>query len=250
VQAEHIGPQSGADDYLHGARLLESGSREEGCKRTQRGSPRGTQKRHADSCPLLLPPLLSNRSQVKDNAGESASVTRTIKILPRCKEGEELCPDNECSKGGLCKGASTAVKDKDNQAPVIRLVTTESLTSTVNLMKGTPYLKCAAGGVLPTESAPCDLGATALDEEDGDLTTKVRTRSRACMPPGMRGCSRGGLRRAAAAPLNRSANGRALLPLRIHASLPADFGVCARVLHVQRLPGLRVQHHWRLGLQD
>ena len=114
------------------------------------------------------------RSQVKDNAGESASVTRTIKILPKCAEGEELCPDNECSKGGLCKGASTAVKDKENQAPVIRLVTTESLTSTVNLMKGTPYLKCAIGGVLPTESAPCDLGATAEDEEDGVLTTKVR----------------------------------------------------------------------------
>jgi len=113
-------------------------------------------------------------SQVKDNAGESASVTRTIKILPKCAEGEELCPDNECSKGGLCKGASTAVKDKENQAPVIRLVTTESLTSTVNLMKGTPYLKCAIGGVLPTESAPCDLGATAEDEEDGVLTTKVR----------------------------------------------------------------------------
>ena len=102
-------------------------------------------------------------------------MTRTIKILPKCAEGEELCPDNACSKGGLCKGASTAVKARDNQAPVIQLVSNEALTSSVNLMKGTPYLKCAIG-VLPTESAPCELGVTVLDAEDGDLTSKARVR--------------------------------------------------------------------------
>jgi hypothetical protein len=113
------------------------------------------------------------RPQVNDNGGGSASVVRTLKIIPSCADGEALCPDNACSKGGLCKDATPAVPPPPNQPPVLALITSEALLSTVKLKKGGVYTACN-GGAVPTSDRPCDLGVTATDEEDGDLGTKVR----------------------------------------------------------------------------
>ena len=120
---------------------------------------------------------------MKDNGGGSASAVRTLKIIPACDDGESLCPDNACSKGGLCKGATSAVPPPPNRPPLLALITSEALPSTVNLKKGGVYTACN-GGAVPTPDKPCDLGVVATDEEDGDLGAKARLRARTlALPP-------------------------------------------------------------------
>lgn len=109
---------------------------------------------------------------VTDSAGASASVSRVVNLIPACPPGEELCPDNECSKGGLCQTAAPALEPAPNQPPTISLNTVDAVGPSVTLKRGVDYRVCG-GKAEPTTDAPCELGATAFDPEDGNITAKV-----------------------------------------------------------------------------
>lgn len=123
---------------------------------------------------------------VTDSKGSSSSVERTVKLIPVCDPGEELCPDDKCSKGGLCEGAAPAVPSEPNKKPAISLKTHEAVGASVNIRRGDRYVVCSKT-VEPSTDKPCELGATAIDPEDGDISSKVgrsmgRISDPVCMP--------------------------------------------------------------------
>lgn len=75
-----------------------------------------------------------------------------------------------CSKYGVCLSSISTVAT--NTAPSISLRTTAALPATVNVKQYSAYAACASGAY-PTAAAPCELGATATDPQDGALTSVV-----------------------------------------------------------------------------
>ena len=77
-----------------------------------------------------------------------------------------------CSQHGVC--LTTVSTTATNTAPSIVLRTTAALPATVNVKQYSTYAACASG-VPPTTAAPCELGATATDTQDGTLTSVVNS---------------------------------------------------------------------------
>ncbi len=74
-----------------------------------------------------------------------------------------------CSLYGICLAAVTTTA---NTAPTITLLTTAAAPVTTSIKLGYDYASCASGQQ-PATGAECELGATALDAEDGNLTAAV-----------------------------------------------------------------------------
>ena len=75
-----------------------------------------------------------------------------------------------CSKYGVCLSSisTTAV----NTAPSIALQISSALPAIVNVNQYSTYAACASG-VSPTSAAPCELGATATDAQDGTFGDSI-----------------------------------------------------------------------------
>ena len=82
-----------------------------------------------------------------------------------------LCCPGQCSLYGFClSGSSTS--HVSNTAPTIALRTTAAAPATTSIKLGYNYTACAPGQQ-PYNGAECELGATAQDTQDGNLTSKV-----------------------------------------------------------------------------
>lgn len=62
---------------------------------------------------------------------------------------------------------------KVNQPPVIQLNLHAAVPASLTIPQGGNYPVCSAR-VQPSKEAPCELGASVIDPEDGDLSYKVR----------------------------------------------------------------------------
>lgn len=109
---------------------------------------------------------------VTDTGGSTASVSRTINIIPVCGAGETFCSDATCSQDGICLEAAPLFEPSPNQPPAIQLKTEPPFGEAIELKKGKSYDPCS-GDTTPTADSPCELGAVAIDPEDGDISYKV-----------------------------------------------------------------------------
>ena len=73
-----------------------------------------------------------------------------------------------CGLNGVCLSSPSFTK---NTAPRIQLNTT-IVPATFNLTFGTSYTACGRG-VVPSLAKPCEPGASASDQQDGNITSKV-----------------------------------------------------------------------------
>ena len=75
----------------------------------------------------------------------------------------------QCSQYGICLAGSLTTP---NAAPTITLVTTAAAPQTTSIKLGYSYQACASGQQ-PYTGAECELGATASDSQNGNLTLQV-----------------------------------------------------------------------------
>ena len=75
----------------------------------------------------------------------------------------------QCSKYGICLSGFSTIP---NAAPTITLVTTPAAPQTTPIKQGYSYRACAPGQQ-PYAGAECELGATAWDSQNGNLTSRV-----------------------------------------------------------------------------
>ena len=81
-----------------------------------------------------------------------------------------LCCTGQCSLYGFClSGIPTT--STSNTAPTIALRTTAAAPATTSIKLGYNYTACEPGQQ-PYKGAECELGATAQDAQDGNLTSK------------------------------------------------------------------------------
>ena len=109
---------------------------------------------------------------VVDSAGHEASVARLVTLLAKCDAGEVLCADGlTCVPEGVpCEvdiAPAVEVAAEPPTPPSPPNVTAIG-NRVVSLPRFTPCISCQTEQV-PTKELPCDLGAKAIDEEDGDL---------------------------------------------------------------------------------
>ena len=81
----------------------------------------------------------------------------------------ELNRAGQCSQYGMCLSGALATP---NAAPTITLVTTVAAPQTTSIKLGYTYGACASGQQ-PHAGAECELGATASDSHNGNLTSQV-----------------------------------------------------------------------------
>ena len=74
-----------------------------------------------------------------------------------------------CSLYGICLAVATTAA---NTAPTISLITTAAAPATTTIKLGYTYTVCASGQQ-PYAGAECELGATAQDSQNGNLTASV-----------------------------------------------------------------------------
>ena len=70
---------------------------------------------------------------------------------------------------GICLAVATSAA---NTAPTISLITTAAAPATTTIKLGYTYKACASGQQ-PSAGAECELGATAQDSQNGNLTASV-----------------------------------------------------------------------------
>ena len=80
-----------------------------------------------------------------------------------------LCRTGQCSLYGFCLGGITSTS---NTATTIALRTTAAAPATTSINLGYSYAACVPGQQ-PYKGAECELGATAQDAQNGNLTSKV-----------------------------------------------------------------------------
>lgn len=102
-----------------------------------------------------------------------------IQVKSICPEGERLCIDLvSCSSVGVCLEDLDISFEKNlreaqiDHAPVISLVHHDLLPQFLDIPRFSAFESCTQGQ-LPMENKLCDLGAVAIDEEDGDITASV-----------------------------------------------------------------------------
>ncbi len=81
----------------------------------------------------------------------------------------KLCCTGRCSVCGFCLSAVTSMS---NTPPTVTLRTTAAAPVTTTIKLGYHYTACAPGQQ-PYKGAECELGATALDAQSGNLTASV-----------------------------------------------------------------------------
>ena len=84
-------------------------------------------------------------------------------------EVHQLCCIGRCSVYGFCLSAVTSTS---KTLPTITLRTTAAAPVTTTIKLGYRYTACAPGQQ-PYKGAECELGATALDAQGGNLTASV-----------------------------------------------------------------------------
>ena len=84
-------------------------------------------------------------------------------------EAYKLCCTGHCSVYEFCLSAVTTTS---NTPPTITLRTTAAAPVTTTIKLGYHYTACAPGQQ-PYKGAECELGATALDAQSGNLTTSM-----------------------------------------------------------------------------
>lgn len=80
----------------------------------------------------------------------------------------KLLASGACGLSGVCLSSPSY---KRNIAPSI-VLDTAIVPATCNLTYGSNFVACAAG-VVPSLAKPCEPGATANDQQDGNITGKV-----------------------------------------------------------------------------
>ena len=73
-----------------------------------------------------------------------------------------------CGLDGVCLTSPSYTKNTARQI----VLNTTILPATFNLTYGSSYTACAQG-VLPSLAKPCEPGASANDQQDGNITSKV-----------------------------------------------------------------------------
>eukprot|EP00854_Cymbomonas_tetramitiformis_P008806 gene8806-10440_t len=146
---------------------------------TQPGEPYILMYRARDAAGNEAQPVERHVAVVFNSAGAAApAVVRNVTVEPHCPPGESLCLSGVgCSTQGVCVEdlvASRSPEDAppENAAPAIALRVNEAAGSYVSVAQYSEYSQCAAGSE-PTAASPCESGATAMDDEDGDLTGSV-----------------------------------------------------------------------------
>ncbi|KAK3268689.1 hypothetical protein CYMTET_22821 [Cymbomonas tetramitiformis] len=116
---------------------------------------------------------------VKNSVRLSATATRTLTVIAACPAGEALCADMvTCSERGVCLGGlgESAVDEEPaavDAVPNVTLRTSLAVPSAfVDVKQHGTYMACAVGEEEQADVL-CEPGATAHDDEDGDLTSKV-----------------------------------------------------------------------------
>lgn len=107
---------------------------------------------------------------VADSGGLSAEATRTVLVCPRT---ERVCGPGACSSTGLCL-TDLAPEPPQRAPPTIALRTSDLLGAAISVKQFSTYAACGEGQI-PELGAPCDLGTTAADTTDGDLSASVLT---------------------------------------------------------------------------
>lgn len=85
-----------------------------------------------------------------------------------CSEGQVCVSDLVISAPAADGGEEEVAAPEPNQAPVLSLLTSRMVNTTVDLPQGSSYAAC-----MPTDYPDktfCDPGAAALDSEEGNLT--------------------------------------------------------------------------------
>ena len=133
-----------------------------------------------------------------DSAGICVTRRREVYVKPCCECrtpgecGEGGCPSGTrlCSDGATCSNEdgfcasdlAVGADDEDEEvavdtAPTITLKTSGVLGNVTNLYKSKAQIEAGyavcEGAQMPTAELLCDLGATASDNEDGDLMTRL-----------------------------------------------------------------------------
>lgn len=109
---------------------------------------------------------------VMDSAGHESSVTRIVRLLVHCPAGEERCSDGmTCVLEGIpCETdiapavEAAAEPIEPPSPPNVTVIGDRS----IKIPRFTAYDLCLQGQI-PTEDYPCDLGASAVDANNGDL---------------------------------------------------------------------------------
>ncbi|KAK3288012.1 hypothetical protein CYMTET_4499, partial [Cymbomonas tetramitiformis] len=114
---------------------------------------------------------------VENSAGRSARAYRNVTVAAACPVGEALCPNGvQCSFSGVCMDGLDSPKPEApvDHPPTVTLATTPQVaTAFVDVKQHALYVACGGGNEAGGVQALCEPGATAADEEDGDLSASV-----------------------------------------------------------------------------
>ncbi|KAK3266543.1 hypothetical protein CYMTET_24838 [Cymbomonas tetramitiformis] len=123
-----------------------------------------------------VPGLYQVLFEVFTSHGTHGSATRNVTVRKTCPTGETLCRDQiSCSEAGTCLQDLESAQVEEvvgNTPPAIALVTSEYLLAVVEIRQHSEYTACTPGAP-SNHDTTCEEGATASDEEDGDLTARV-----------------------------------------------------------------------------
>lgn len=128
---------------------------------------------------------------VTDSNGRTATVIRTVKVLVECDAGEERCRDGiTCVPEGKPCEPDIAIEVDEAaeplQPPPPPNVTLVGL-HVAKVPRFTAYRECMHGQA-PTIELPCDMGATAHDAIDGNISAALLIcPPESCMPFGCHG---------------------------------------------------------------
>lgn len=121
---------------------------------------------------------------VTDFAGESVFAKRRIHVRhtdETCPPGERACEGGmACSQDSRCEGELDIATDEGEEEvqqdlpPAMALVTNDFVGSSVSVRQYHPYKPCdATTDFVPTIDVKCEPGATAVDDFDGNLTSRI-----------------------------------------------------------------------------
>lgn len=133
---------------------------------------------------LTPPGSYTVRYSVEDLMGGTATAQRTVIVEQNCPQGLPVCEDFKCpGPEGTCERfdilvlsnfSSTVLAESNtvNTPPRITLWVDGSLNRTIDVTQGHDYQRCGTKQV-PSPTNPCEMGASAVDNEDADMTMRV-----------------------------------------------------------------------------
>ncbi|KAK3252741.1 hypothetical protein CYMTET_37988 [Cymbomonas tetramitiformis] len=141
---------------------------------------KGVEACHVDTD---IPGVYSIRYEVKASSGLRAYVSRNVTVVAACPTGEFVCTEQvSCSQGGTCLAnleggveSALAAEEEPTDAPPtlqLRRGSAQAASADLTVRQHAAYAACEEGAE-PQAEAPCELGAEAWDDDDGDLTLRV-----------------------------------------------------------------------------